>query len=485
LAILATLLPCRTVEKKDNKMGQPPSINKANPPQAWICPVCGYIHYGSEPPDECPVCGTYKDMFEPYTEALPEQAASAPEEAGKELKVIIVGAGIAGISAAESVRKTAAQAEIFLISNEIELPYYRLNLTRYLAGEIRADQLDVYPESWYAEQRIRLMRSAEMNAIDLGKKELALKDETRMAFDQLILTVGSHPFLPPFPGARLQNVTTLRTRKDADFILEICQAKGKCVCIGGGLLGLETAGALSRHGVEVTVLENQSWLLPRQLNQTGARLLQAHIGSMGISVRTQARTRELQGDGAVRGVLLEDGATLPADLVVVSAGIRSNAELARQAGLSVNQGIIVDNAMRTSHADVFAAGDAAEHAGVVYGIWAPSQTQGAIAGMNAAGQAAVFTALPRSNTLKVLGYDLFSIGRIAAQDSADQMIDAEIDGKYACFVVRENCLVGSILLGDISLSSKTRKVVEERQDCSVVLNKQAGARDILKFLEDL
>ena len=255
-----------------------------------------------------------------------------------------------------------------LISNEAFLPYYRLNLTRYLAREINADQLSLHPEIWYNLHNIRLLRNTEAHALDLVNKELQLADNSRIPFDRLVLTVGSHPFIPPFPGASRKNVSSLRTRKDADFILKACQRNRKCVCIGGGLLGLETAGALARRGVEVTVLENQAWLLPRQLNETASKRFLTQVQARGITVHTKVNVRELVGNESVQGVLLEDGRTLPADVVVISAGVRSNIDLARQAGLEVKQGILVDSQMKTSHPDVFAAGDVAEHRGMLYGL---------------------------------------------------------------------------------------------------------------------
>ncbi|NTV37017.1 MAG: FAD-dependent oxidoreductase, partial [Anaerolineaceae bacterium] len=261
--------------------------------KAWICPVCGYIHYGDEPPDECPVCGADKELFEPYVVPSSQPATPAPTQwrcrecgyihdgteppdecpvcgapkesfeavettplqtAGNEHgKLVIVGAGIAGISAAESARKAAPQAEITLISSEEELPYYRLNLTRYLAGELNQDQLVLHPESWYSDNNIRLLRNTTLQSIDLASKKVTLSDGSLHEFDRLILTVGSRPFIPPFPGADRKNISALRTLKDAEFILEKSKAGKKCVCIGGGLLGLETAGALAQRGADVTV----------------------------------------------------------------------------------------------------------------------------------------------------------------------------------------------------------------------------------------
>ena len=450
------------------------------PLKAWICPVCGYIHYGPEPPDECPICGTLKNEFEPYTVPQPAQPAPAPAQA---LKVVIAGAGIAGVSAAEAVSQAAPQAEITLLSREPDLPYYRLSLTRYLAGEVGAAELDLHPEGWYAEACIRLLRGVELSAIDLDQHAALLGDGRRLEFDKLILTVGSRSFVPPLPGVERQGVTVLRTRRDADFILQAAGPGRKCVCIGGGILGLETAAALACSGAEVTVLENMAWLLPRQLNPRAGALFQARLAALGIAVRTSAKVRDLAGDDAVRGVALEDGTLLPADLVIISAGVRPNLDAARQAGLAVNQGILVDAAMQTSHPDVYAAGDVAEHQGVLYGTWPPAQIQGTVAGSNAAGQSAEFTSLPRSNSLKVVGIDLFSIGTTSAAAETERVVDAELDGNYYCFVFRDKALVGSILLGDSTLSPKVKKIIEERIDCAALLLQNPDVQEILAFAD--
>ena len=474
-----------------------------SPVTAWICSVCGYVHYGPEPPSECPVCGAAREAFEPSTEALPtlQMASESPAS-----KVVIIGAGIAGVSAAEALRKAAPQAEIVLVSDEALLPYYRLNLTRYLAGEVSAEQLTLHPESWYTELGIQLLRETELNSIDLPSKEVTLKDQTRLSFDKLILTVGSRPFVPPFPGADKQGVTTLRTRQDADRILAVCRGtslfnggmkvsethlhtpnpqKIHCVCIGGGLLGLETAGALACQGVRVSVLESQPWLLPRQLNESASRLFLQQVETLGISVHSRAKTVALVGEEAIRGVLLEDGTLLPAELVVISAGVRSNIELARRAGLQVNQGILVDDCMQTSHPDVYAAGDLAEHRGVLYGTWVPSQAQGTAAGLSAAGQTAEFKGLPRSNTLKVLGIDLFSIGQIEAKDPADLLVESESDDRYFGFIFHHNHLAGSILLGDTSLSAKVKQAIEEQVDFSIPLARLANVSGMIDFLREV
>lgn len=436
----------------------------------WRCLNCEHIHTGPQPPDSCPVCGAAADRFEPH---VPE--AGAGVGADTKLRVVIVGAGIAGVSAAEACRRAAPGAAIVLLSKELELPYYRLNLTRYLAGEIPAAQLELKPADWYAANRIEFQRGAELCGLDLPGREVRLRDGARQPFDRLILTAGAHPFVPPFPGGNRENVTVLRTRTDADRILAAAGGGGRCVCIGGGLLGLETAGALARRGADVTLLEGSGWLLPRQLNARAGALLESRLSGIGITLRRQARTQELVGDEQVRGVLLEDGALLPADLVILATGVRPNSYLARLAGLQVNQGVIVDDSLRSSHPEVYAAGDVAEHRGVSYGTWGPAQFQGAMAGMNAVGGVAEFAGVPRSNMLKVLGIDMFSIGRIQIEDASYELIEGERDGNYAGFVCRDSHLVGAILLGDTHLSAAVKAAIERRVDLSATLRTRPDA----------
>lgn len=443
----------------------------------WRCLNCEYIHSGSVPPEVCPVCGAGADSFEACA-----TGSGAAASGGVRRRVIIVGAGIAGVSAAEAVRQSSAESEILLLSKEDERPYYRLNLTRYLAGEIAADQLDLKPADWYDRNRIELRQGTELTGIDLAGRAVQLRDGAREGFDRLILTAGSHPFVPPFPGVNLGNVTVLRTRTDADRILSAVGEGVRCVCVGGGLLGLETAGALARRGAVVTLLEGGGWLLPRQINERAARILEASVGGLGIRLLRHAKTRELFGDAQVRGVLLESGAVLPADLVVIATGVRPNSYLARQAGLHVNQGILVDDFLRSTHPDVFAAGDVAEHRGMCYGAWGPAQFQGAIAGLNAADGKAEFGGIPRSNLLKVLGIDLFSIGRVFPEDASYDFMDAESGGHYCGFVFRDSRMVGAILLGETRLSAAVKSCIEKGRDCSDLLRLRPAATQVLDWL---
>ncbi|MGA2031090.1 MAG: FAD-dependent oxidoreductase [Thermoguttaceae bacterium] len=492
---------------------------------AWRCSVCGYIHRGAEPPDVCPVCGAPRDLFEPFA----EQSASAVAGAGpqwrclicnyvhggsqppaacpvcgapadrfaafgaaaaagavhaRKLRVVVIGAGIAGVSAVESLRSASTMAQITLVSLESELPYYRLNLTRYLAGELGEQDLPLHPAAWYDQRRIELLLGAEAAEIRLDQHVVELRDGRRLPFDKLLLAAGAHPFVPPLPGADRTGVTSLRTLADARAILAACAAGARCVCIGGGLLGLETAGALARRGVDVTLLEGHAWLLPRQLNQRAGEILNDFVAHAGIKLRTKVRIREIAGRTRAEGVLLEDGLTLPAELVVIATGIRPNSHLARRAGLEINQGVVVDPLLTASHPDVFAAGDAAEHQGQVYGIWGPSQYQGHIAGLNMAGGRSEFGGVPHCNTLKVLGLDLFSIGQFNPPDGSFLALDHESGGHYFRFVFHDNYLAGAVLLGDTQLTARVHKAVESKTDFSALLAGRPTARAVIERLAE-
>ncbi len=469
--------------------------------QAWKCDVCGYVHQGGEPPESCPLCGADREHFSPLqlVASQPEPAASSNQwrcsicdhlhsgpqppascevcgaaanlfeavaaeislcrEAGIE-KILILGAGIAGLTAAEEARKCSATAQITLVSREAGLPYYRLNLTRFLAGEVTAADLPVQPQSWFAAQNIALIEGEALQ-IDRPGQQVVLRDGRSFAYDRLVLANGSHPFVPPLPGATRDGVHTLRTLRDAELILQRLQPGLQCICIGGGLLGLETAGALARRGVQVTVLEGHPWLMPRQLPQAAGELLKAHLQKLGIAVHCGVQIQELAGDEHLRSVILADGRELPAELAVVSAGVRPNSCLPRQAELKVKNGLIVDDQMTSSDPKIFAAGDVAEHRGSLYGIWPASYAQGMVAGINAAGGAAEFPGLSLATRIKVLDIDLFSVGRLNLADASFRLVEKTANGSYCGLVCRDNHLVGAALLGDTSLAAVLKEAIED------------------------
>lgn len=401
-----------------------------------------------------------------------------PTETNK--RYIIVGGGIAGVSAAEAIHAQQPVADITLISEEPNLPYFRMSLTRYLAGEVEREKLPLHNQQWYLQNHITILLNTHVDAVDPDAKQITLTDGQKLSYHKLILASGAHPNVPPFPGHELKGAQTLRTLEDADLILEIARKKAKIVCIGGGLLGLEVAGAVARQGAHVTVLEGLNWLLPRQLDADASAILKDIIEKMGIKVIVPALTKALHGDGKVESVELGDGQVLPADLVLISTGVSANLELAKSAGLAINRGVLVNEHMVTSNPDILAAGDLTEFHGRSYGLWIPAKNQGSIAGQNAAGNEVSFLDEPPSTRLKVLGVDVFSIGQFSPSQEGDRLVAERKDGGYRSFLFRGGKMIGSILLGDASIASKVKAAIEGKKDFSTVLDESVDVEKVIQ-----
>ncbi len=397
-------------------------------------------------------------------------------------RYIIIGGGIAGVSAAEAIHALQPEADITLISEEHYLPYFRMSLTRYLAGEVEREKLILHNQQWYLQNHITILLNTHVEAVDAGAKLVVLEDGQKLPYDKLILASGAHPNVPPFPGRELKGVQTLRTLEDADLIMDVARKQAKVVCIGGGLLGLEVAGAVARQGAQVTVLEGLDWLLPRQLDAQASAILKEKIEELGIKVIVPAMTKALHGDGKVQSVELADGQVLPADLVLISTGVSANLDLAKSAGLDVNRGVLVNEHMLTSNPDILAAGDLTEFQGRSYGLWIPAKNQGTIAGQNAVGKEANFLGDPPSTRLKVLGVDVFSIGQFSPSQDGDRLVAESKDGIYQSFLFREGKMIGSILLGDASMANKVKAAIEGKRDFTALLGENVDLESIIRAL---
>jgi len=451
------------------------------PVKTWRCEVCGYLHEGPEPPAECPVCGAPASDFTSHEQPVAPLVAPVAD-AGAAGRIVILGGGIAGVAAAEAARQATPTTDITLISGEPDLPYWRLNLTRLLAGEITEDTLPLHPASWYVQQRIQLLTGVTATALTPANHAVQLSNGTTLTFGKLVLAVGASAFRPPWPGVDLARVLSIRTLADVREVLRHVRPGLRCVCIGGGILGLETAGALARRGVQVDLLEGGDWLMPRQLTRAGGEILARHAAARGIRLHAAAKVREIAGTADATGVLLETGMRLPADLILVTTGIRANLPLATAAGLTARQGVVVDDLLTTSHPDILAAGDVAEHGGVLYGLWPAAQFQGTLAGLNAAGRPGAFGGIPRSNVLKVLDLHVFSIGQFAPADTAAQVLEQQADGTYLRFVFQAGRLCGAILIGRPGPDAVLKTAIEHRRDFSPVLAQMPTASDFADFL---
>jgi nitrite reductase (NADH) large subunit len=259
----------------------------------------------------------------------------------------------------------------------------------------------------------------------------------------------------------------LRSIKDARDIASAAEKAEDVVLIGGGLLGLEAGNALRKLGKRVTVVESFPRLLPRQLDVEGARRLRQIMEAMGFSFRLGAKTQEIIGADQVNAVLLEGDEELPAQLVVISAGVRCNMELAEPLGLETDRGIKVNEYLQTNQPDIYAAGDVAEYKGFPYGIWPAAMEQGKIAGINMAGGVELYNGTTMANTLKVVGVDVASAGEIDAEQKLESKA-VVTENVYKKIVLEENRIVGCIMLGDTKAFKDITKLISDRRDVSQV-----------------
>jgi nitrite reductase (NADH) large subunit len=385
------------------------------------------------------------------------------------MNYIIIGNGVAGTTAAETIRKHDSQGTIKIFTDEAFPFYSRIRLMEYLAGEVDLPKLQIRSEIWYANQKIQLFLNSRVVDIDAPRQTIITQSGDRHSYDKLLLADGSHSFVPPIKGVEKKGVFTLRNIKDAQEIKSFTDGKSKALLIGGGILGLEVGNSLRKTGLKVSVIEFFSRLLPRQTDPVCAALLQTRLENMGLAFFLGAASKEIIGEDQVQGLLLEDGRRLETDLIILSAGVRPNLELAQKLNLKTGKGIPVSDQMETEIPGIYAAGDSIEHKGMVYGIWPASEKQGETAGMNMTGNTVAYTGTTFSNLLKVAGIDLLAAGDIDPEGKLEAMVDQNPEGgTYRKLVLKDNRIVGCLLFGTLEGRKSILKALEEKRDISTI-----------------
>jgi nitrite reductase (NADH) large subunit len=377
---------------------------------------------------------------------------------------VIVGGGLAGLTAARTLRKLAPSAEVTVLEAEPTSYYLRPGLIEVLAGRKTLPEITPFPKAWYDRQGIRYRSDSAVVAVDPGRHAVTLASDGDLRYDRLLLACGATALRPEIPGADRPGVFTLRSAADVERIrTRATEAKAAAV-IGGGWLGIETARALHDRGLPVVLLERGGWLLRQQLDQAAAEVLTAILTRQGIEVRAPFECAEIRGKPAVTGLRLATGESVRADLVVISAGICPRVELARAAGVAVNRGVVVDDHLATSAPDVYAAGDVAEWQGRVYGIVPAAREQGDVAARNMVQPGSVrYAGTTPTNKLKVAGVDLLCLGNTQpAGGACPEMHRSDPSaGRYVKFVLGlEGELVGAVLLGAPDLAAPVEELVQ-------------------------
>lgn len=384
---------------------------------------------------------------------------------------LIVGNGISGINTAEVIRERDKEGRIVVISRE-KYPYYsRPQLIEFLAGNITIDQLPFYPEEWYKEQNIEI--HCDENAIKVDtQRKILITDKNEYYFDKLILATGAIPFKPNIENINAEGVFTLRNIDDALSILSYIKEKERVILLGCGLLGLETGRALSQRGLKIIGLEFFPRLLPRQLDEEGAKILQNIIEKkFSFEFYLGVKAQKIIGSKRFEGIELEDGRKIMGDMLIVSAGIIPHIEVAKNSGIETNKGIIVNNFMETNIENIYAVGDCAEHNGRIYGIIPACMEQSEVVGRNVTSEKVEYKGTLPFNSLKVTGVDLTSIGEIEPKDNCEVFVKKDEErGFYRKLIFRDNMILGAILLGN--KRSYVNKILSLMKKKEEVLNKE-------------
>jgi nitrite reductase (NADH) large subunit len=368
--------------------------------------------------------------------------------------LIVIGNGMAGARLVEELTKRAlGRFSIAVIGAEPRLAYNRVLLSALLADDVSISDTELRPARWWRERGVTLCYGVRATAVDLATRTVTLADQTHLAFSRLVFATGSQPTVLSIPGTDLPGVLTFRDVEDVAAIAAHKAAGRRIVVIGGGLLGLEAAYALAKAGAQVTVVHLMDRLMERQLDLRAARMLNDEVESRGITVRLQAKTARIVGKDRVEAVELMDGTSITADAVIVAAGIRANTELARDAGLAVQNGITVDEHLETSAPGIYAIGECAQYRGCCYGLVEPAYEQAQVLARHLAGDArAKYSGSIAASNLKVSGVNVFSAGDfLGAPAGAQEIVLSDPGvGVYKKLVVAAGRLIGAVLFGDVA-----------------------------------
>jgi nitrite reductase (NADH) large subunit len=378
-------------------------------------------------------------------------------------RYVIIGNGVAGTTAAEHIRALDRDGKIDILTDEPTPFYTRIRLPDYIAGEVEKEKLILHGPQWYREKRIDLHLGESVEEVDPERKQARTRQGTTYAYDRLLLATGSRAFVPPIQGTDKSGVFTLRSIQDAQKIRDHARKSKRVVLVGGGVLGLEAGNGLRRLGMDVTVVEFFPRLLPRQMDVAGAGLLKKQMETMGFRFRLGVKSKEISGGEKAEGLLLERGEAIPCDMLLVSAGVRPNVDLARNLDLEIDRGVVVNDRLETKLPDVYAAGDLIQHQGTVYGIWPASEKQGEVAGRNMAQEPMLYEGTVMSNRLKVVGIDLISSGNIDVDGKLEDLVFQD-DQRfvYRKLVLSEGIIVGCILLGDVAGNRQILRAMERK-----------------------
>ena len=387
-------------------------------------------------------------------------------------KLVVIGAGMASGRMLEHLFEAAPGAwDVTLFNAEPRGNYNRIMLSPVLSGEKSYAEIVTHDEAWYDTHGVTCRFGEKVVGIDRNRK-VVIGEQGEVAYDKLVIATGSNPFIIPLPGHDLDGVIAYRDLDDTNRMIEAARPGARAVVIGGGLLGLEAAAGLRLRGMDVTVVHIGEWIMERQLDKTAADMLQKSLEAKGMKFKLPAFTAELQkGEaGRVAKVVFKDGSTLPADLVVMAAGIRPNTALAEAAGIRCERGIVVNDTLQTYDPRVYAVGECANHRGIAYGLVAPLFEQAKVCANHLAMYGiGRYQGSVTSTKLKVTGIDVFSAGDfMGGEGTEDIILNDPGAGIYKRVVLRDDKLVGAVMYGDTKDGAWYFQMLKDGQDVAEI-----------------
>ena len=364
--------------------------------------------------------------------------------------LVIIGNGMAAARLVEELSsKALGRYAIAVVGEEPALAYNRVLLSSVLAGDIDKGEIDLKPAPWWRAHGVTLRYGCKASAIDAARKVVKLADGKNVPYSKLVIATGSRALSLPLPGVDLAGVHTFRDISDVEQLARLGADRKRVVVIGGGLLGLEAAYGLVKRGAHVTLAHVMDRLMERQLDADGGALLARLVERKGVRVLLNASATRIHGQRTVQAVEFRDGSILDADAVVFAVGVKPNVDLAREAGLATNRGVLVDDALMTNLDGVFALGECAEHRGVCYGLVEPAYEQARVLAANLAGRTAAYAGSIVATNLKVSGVGVFSAGDFMGGEGAQRILYSDArTGAYKKLVIDNDRLVGAVLIGD-------------------------------------
>jgi NAD(P)H-nitrite reductase large subunit len=411
---------------------------------------------------------------------------------------VIIGNSAAGIACVEAIRKRDRDAKITVISDEDYPSYCRCLISYYLAGEVKEEKILYRPQDFYKENNIELVLNKKVTRVDPKKNRIICEDKTQFTYDSLLVATGSRAKFPDIKGIKKNGVFGFRTIKDAKVIAGLLPVT-KTVCVlGGGLIGLKAAYALRKRNIEVKVIIKSKQVLSQMLDSPAASFVQRRLEENAIDIITGCDISEVIGNGDIKAVKLDSGKAFGCSLIIVAKGVAANTELVKDSGLKINAGIIADNLMQTNISNIYTAGDVCESFDLTMGglaqnaLWPLAVEQGRIAGANMAGEKLSYEGSLGMNSIELFGLALVSLGiyKIKEGDTNFQEFKScdEKAGLYKKIILKDNVIVGAVLVGDIRPSGILLRLIREKIDVSPfkdkLLQENFNYPDIMEFIKD-